>query len=191
MENNNKKSSFGLKNFLIGLCVGALLAVIVFLICHATLIKFANHACEPSSHIQPKPHSPYLLQRDTMDGGFSRGWMSHFTPSEEYWVDMHAHMSGITDANGLNRLLDEWFARLDAFRLGKVVAITEQDEMFKVFGEAAEKDARFAWMYWPRIDEPSLSLVREAINNGGCAIKLHNMKIMQGLTPRNIWQQDE
>ena len=155
----------------------------------------ANHSGVPSS--KPKqsdkarPHSPYLLQRDTMDSGFSRDWMPHFLPSEEYWVDMHAHLSGIAGADDLKQLMDTWFSRLDAYRLGKVVVITEQTELFSVFRAAVEKDPRFAWMYWPSIDEPSLSLVREAVQNGACALKMHNMKIMEGKTPRDVWQRKE
>ena len=146
---------------------------------------------KPAPTDSTRPHSPYLLQRDTMDGGFSCDWMPHFLPSEEYWVDMHAHLSGVTGAGDLKQLIDTWFSRLDAFRLGKVVVITEQTELFSVFREAVGQDPRFAWMYWPSIDEPSLTLVREAVQNGACALKMHNMKIMEGKTPRDVWQRKE
>jgi len=138
-----------------------------------------------------RPHSPYLAQRDTIDNGFSRDWMPHFLPSEEYWIDAHTHLYDVENADDLKQLLDDRFSRLDAFRLGKLVAITEQEGLFKVFGEAAEKDPRFAWIYWPSIDAPSLSLVQEAVNNGVCGIKLHNLLIMEGKIPRDIWQSDE
>ena len=185
-KNNNKNGSFRLKEFLIGLGVGAILILIGFFISGVITKSATNQLCCLS-----RPHSPYLLQRDTIDGGFSRDWMPHFLPSEEYWVDMHAHLKGVTNAESLKQLMDDWFARLDAYRLGKVVAITEQDEMFEVFGDAAVKDSRFAWMYWPDIDNPSLSLVQRAVQNGACAIKLHNVSIIEGKTPRNIWQRDE
>ena len=144
-----------------------------------------------SLHGDPaRPHSPYLIQRDTLDNGFSGGWMPHFQPSEEYWVDVHVHLSGISDAEGLQRLLDEWFSRLDAYRLGKVVAITDNEKLFRALGEAAKKDPRFAWMYWPKIDAPSLSLVREAVQNGACGLKLHNKPLIEGATPRSVWQRN-
>ena len=175
------------KDFLIGIGVGVVSALVV---CFAYDMLKKDAHCQSDS-LASKPHSPYLLQRDTMDGGFSRGWMPHFLPSEEYWVDMHAHLSGVTGADGLKQLLDAWFARLDAFRLGRVVAITEQEELFAVFGEAVQKDARFAWIYWPRNDAPSLSAVQEAIRHGACGIKLHNREIMEGKVQREIWQHDE
>jgi predicted TIM-barrel fold metal-dependent hydrolase len=155
------------------------------------LVAVSVASCTPKQPSVEKPHSPYLIERETLDGGFSRGWMPHFVPSEEYWVDMHAHLDGIATADDLNRLLDKWFAELDAYRLARIVAIVENEELFPILCEAADKDARFAWMYWPQTDSPSLSAVQEAVQNGACALKLHNMTLMQGKTPRNVWQNDE
>jgi predicted TIM-barrel fold metal-dependent hydrolase len=138
-----------------------------------------------------RPHSPYLIQRDTLDNGFSKGWIPHFLPSEEYWIDMHVHMSGVTNADDLKRLLDEWFSRLDAYRLGKIVVIVDQDKLFDVFDEFSRKDSRFAWMYWPKIDAPSVEQVRDAVSHGACALKLHNSPIMGGRMPRNVYQSEE
>jgi len=126
-----------------------------------------------------------------MDGGFSRGWMPHFPPSEEYWIDMHVHLRNIAGSDDLKQLIDKWFAHLDAYRLGKIVVITGQDNMFDIFAEMSQKDSRFAWMYQPRITEPSVELVREAVSKGACALKLHNSSIMSGRTPRHIWQNEE
>ena len=138
-----------------------------------------------------RPHSPYLIQRETLDDGFSRGWMPHFLPSEEYWIDMHVHLNGVSTVADLTPLLDEWFSRLDAYRLGKIIAIVNQDNMFEVFNEVSKQDPRFAWMYQPKIDEPSVSKVRDAVNNGACAVKLHNSPIMSGSVPRNVYQSNE
>jgi len=194
-QKNTKKEPLKSKDFLTGICLGVLLALVVLITWDIVKNAITNPSDRLSSQSkltdQSRPHSPYLLQRDTMDGGFSRDWMPHFQPSEEYWVDMHAHLSGVTGGEGLKQLMDDWFARLDAFRLGKVIVITEQTEMFNIFGDAVAKDPRFAWMYWPQIDAPSLSLVKEAMKNGACGLKLHNMAIMEGKTPRDIWQNDE
>lgn len=138
-----------------------------------------------------RPHSPYLIQRDTIDNGFSRGWMPHFLPNEEYWIDTHVHLKGVADVDGLKRLLDDWFSRLDAYRLGKVVLIIDRDELFDVLDELSQKDLRFAWMYRPKIDSPSVSSVHEAVRHGACAVKLHNAPIMAGNVPRNVYLQSE
>ena len=182
-----QKTSLKHRELWIGIGVGILS---VFVVCFIYDI-FENDAHCQSNNITSRPHSPYLLQRDTMDGGFSRGWMPHFLPSEEYWIDMHAHLSGVTSSDGLKLLINNWFSRFDAYRLGIVVGITEQEEMFNVFGEATEKDPRFAWFYWPKNDSPSLASVQEAVRNGACGIKLHNREIMEGKVPRDIWQLDE
>ena len=181
-----QKSPLKHRELWIGIIAGVIIAMIVFFTFDTIKNPTTNHA-----NNQSRPHSPYLLQRDTMDGGFSRGWMPHFLPSEEYWIDMHAHLSGVTSADGLKFLIDNWFSRIDAYRLGIVVGITEQEEMFNVFGEATGKDPRFAWFYWPKNDAPSLASVQEAVRNGACGIKLHNREIMEGKVPRDIWQLDE
>ena len=160
------------------------------------LILFSLSACvqnqnQISQEDATHPHSHYLLQRDTLDNGFSKGWMPHFLPSEEYWIDMHVHLSNVKNADELTRLLDEWFGRLDAYRLGKIVAIVNQDSQFELFDEFSKKDPRFAWMYWPDIDAPSVAKVREAVSHGACALKLHNSPIMEGNSPRDVYQSDE
>ena len=193
MEKNSNNKNFSRRDFFLCLCTSLIVLLLVCIV-HVVMTPKCRSGCPLSAFKvtgQAKPHSPYLLLRDTMDGGFSRGWMLHFTPSEEYWIDMHTHLTGVTGAGQLEQLVDNWFSRLDAYRLGQIVTITEQEEMFEVFGETVAKDPRFAWMYWPKIDEPSLAKIREAIRNGACALKIHNAGIMEGLTPRDIWQQDE
>jgi predicted TIM-barrel fold metal-dependent hydrolase len=190
-KNIIQKTSLARKDFLIGIGVGVILAMIVFFTFDAIKNATTNQSAGFSFNDPTRPHSPYLIQRDTIDEGFSGGWMPHFLPSEEYWVDMHAHLSGVTSSDGLKQLIDNWFSRLDAYRLGIVVAITEQEELFKVFGETTKNDPRFAWIYWPKNDAPSLSSVQEAVRNGACGIKLHNREIMEGTVPRDIWQHDE
>lgn len=38
------------------------------------------------------PHSRDVIERETSDGGFSRGWGRHFIPVEDYWFDIHTHI---------------------------------------------------------------------------------------------------
>jgi hypothetical protein len=37
-------------------------------------------------------HSPDVLERDTVDNGFSTGWGMHFQPKEDFWVDAHCQL---------------------------------------------------------------------------------------------------
>jgi len=185
------RKSFRLKDFLIGLFAGALLVILTFFVTHTFFKSTIRHTCHTTSVDPTVPHSPYLLQRDTMDNGFSRDWMIHFYPSEEYWIDMHAHLRGVNSVDNLKQMLDNRFAQLDAYRLGKIVAIADQEDMFNVFNETVAKDPRFAWMYYPKIDNPSLSLVKDAIKNGACALKIHNVRIIEGKTPRDVFKRKE
>ena len=188
-KRNMKNSTLSRRDLMTGICLGILLSAIVFFV----MIMFAmtKITCRHPVSELTRPHSPYLMQRDTMDGGFSHGWMPHFLPSEEYWIDTHVHLRNISGKDDLKQLLDEWFSRLDAFRLGKIIAIADQVEMFEVFAEMSQNDPRFAWMFFPKMETASLSQVREAVRCGACAVKLHNAAIMQGNVPRHIWQSEE
>ena len=188
--NNSKKTAFSRKDFLVGICIGTLLGVVVFFALNAiTNASFSRSKTNlPDS---TRPHSPYLLMRDTIEGGFSGGWMPHFVPSEDHWIDMHTHLRNFNSEDDLRRTLDEWFSRVSTYRLGKVVTITGQDNMFAVFNDFSQNDRRFAWIYRPPITTPSVEKVREAVRNGACAIKLHNASIMQARVPRDIYESDE
>jgi predicted TIM-barrel fold metal-dependent hydrolase len=187
MDTNNTKKSFPrLKDFLIGICVG----VVVFYALHAITNLTCSHPKQNLSE-QTRPHSPYLLERETLDDGFSRGWMPHFLPSEEYWIDLRVHLRGVTGMDNLKTMLDEWFARLDAYRLGKIVAMVSQDDVFEVLGETSKTDSRFAWMFRPVITEPSLTQIQDAIRHGARAVIIHNSPIMSGTAPRNIYENEE
>ena len=185
---------FDRRDFLLCLSTAVCVVLVVFVL--QTLLKTSkNESCCPLTTVisteATRPHSPYLLQRDTIDNGFSRNWMLHFPPSEEYWIDVHTHMSGVKNSTDLKQLIDYWFSKLDAYRLGIVVAMTGQNELFDVFGQMVTSDPRFAWIYQPPLDNPSPSLVREAAKNGARGIKIHNVRIIEGKTPRDIWKSNE
>ena len=183
MENKKKEASLNRRDFLVGSSLAGA----------GLLTAGTAGACSSQSKQsnRTKPLAPDFIERNTDDGGFSKGYFPHFSPSEELWVDCHVHFSQLTDRASLNHLLDEWFSRLDWSRLGKVVCITEQENMFEIFGETTNNDPRFAWMYWPKIDTPSLSKIRDAVSYGSCAIKMHNSPIITGVVPRNAYQRDE
>ena len=186
-KNKNNRSPIQ-RGFMFGIGAGIAMAIIFLAV--AGIMKIA---CKPSDQLSDptRPHSKWLIMRDTIEGGFSRGWMPHFLPSEEYWIDMHIHLRGISGSDDLKSFLDDRFMRLDAYRLRKIVAIVSQDNQFELLNEYSEADSRFAWMYWPRVGAPSVSKVREAVRNGACALKLHNSSIMAGRTPRDIYENEE
>jgi predicted TIM-barrel fold metal-dependent hydrolase len=136
------------------------------------------------------PYSPDVADRETIDDGFSKGLGFFFQPSEEYWFDSHTHLRSIRSETDLVGLLDEWFARLDAFRLGKVMAIAKDPQAFPIYKEVSGRDPRFAWMFWLDPDNPDATLLGEAFECNAAGLKLHNSPIMRGQYPVDIWLSD-
>ena len=138
------------------------------------------------------PKSPYILDRETMDNGFSKGWGFHFQPSEEYVIDCHTHCkveSGKKE--DAKNLLDRWFAMTEAFRQQKLIALVQEKDQFEMYKELCEEDSRIHWMFWPATDEPDLEAVKKAVACGACGLKLHNHRIMNGEVPFEIWYSPE
>lgn len=134
-----------------------------------------------------RPHSSCVTSRETLDGGFSRGWGFHFLPSEEGWIDIHNHFRAVETRNAANALIDQWFARMDAYRLTQSVLIIEGTEHFDMWEALSREDSRFAWAYWPEISEPRPGIVEQAAAKGAVALKLHNAPIMQGTVSRDVY----
>lgn len=134
------------------------------------------------------PHSPYIAQRDSLDGGFSKGWGFHFSPSEEYVVDCHAHCDFEGTPEELSRLLDRWFAYTDAYRQQKIVAFVQKESQFSTFQQLQQRDERLQWMFWPETGRPELSQIQRAKSMGACGLKLHSKPIMSGEVPFSIWE---
>jgi predicted TIM-barrel fold metal-dependent hydrolase len=135
-----------------------------------------------------RPRSPWLSERETLDNGFSRGWGLHFQPSEEYWLDAHNHFERVTSVEQASAVMLEWYSKMDAYRLGQSIMIIEGSELFDLWSEFALEDPRFAWMYWPDIDQPRVKLVERAAARGAVGLKLHNHRIMRGLTSPDIYR---
>jgi len=80
----------------------------------------------------------------------------HFPPSEEYWVDCHNHLSSGKTHSQLYAMLNEWFARLDGFRLGKVMEIAEGTDAFNVYKDVSSQDKRFSWLLHMPFNKPDV-----------------------------------
>ncbi len=133
------------------------------------------------------PYSPYIRDREELDGGFSAGWGFHFPPSEEYVVDCHAHTDFTGDAAAFRALLDRWFALTEAYRLQKIVLFVRTERQMETMGELAGLDSRAPWMFYPDVREPNLALVRRAKELGACGLKLHSKELMCGDAPYESW----
>ena len=134
-----------------------------------------------------EPHAPDVAERETLDGGFSRGLGLHFQPSEAYWLDAHTHLRKAASEEEIVALLDQWFARVDAYRLGRLLALVKSGESFPALRAVSEKDDRFDWLVWLEPDNPDVDLFKMALDHWAVGLKLHNAPIMRGLFPHDIW----
>lgn len=144
----------------------------------APMSKRSNH--------NDTPYAPDVAERETADDGFSRGWGAHFQPSEAYVVDCHVHLSDKTK-DVAARAVREYFDRLDAWRLRRIIAMDGRPETLEAFSELAREDDRFCWMIWPRHDEPDVDFVDKAIEAGACGVKLHNAPVLTKGDDCKVW----
>lgn len=132
------------------------------------------------------PYSPDVAERQTSDEGFSRGWGEHFQPNEAYWVDCHVHMRD-KSTDVMARAVGEYFERLDAWRLRRVIALDARSFTVDAFAETGKKDDRFCWCAWPRYHEPDADFVDRAFQAGACGLKLHNAHILTEGGDYKVW----
>lgn len=148
-----------------------------------------NTADKIPSDLIEHHHSPDVAERKTLDNGFSKGLGFHFQPNEAYWLDAHNHMETPKTHAEIYRVLEEWFGQLDAYRLGKVIAIVNDPDAFNVYRDIAAQDQRFGWLFRIPHDKPDVKLVERAFEQGALGLKLHNSPLMGGAGSHEVWLQ--
>jgi hypothetical protein len=141
----------------------------------------------PSQPADPCPHAPDVAERQTVDNGFSAGWGCQYLPSERYIVDVHTHCFGATDRYEIFRMLDGFFSRAAAFRLGRMVALDGSPENLESFAALARFDPRFR--FWVRGDDekPDLDFIKKAVEAGAVGMKILNIRIMRMAGDHKVW----
>ena len=121
------------------------------------------------------PHAPDVLERETEDSGFSRGWGFHFQTSERYWIDCHVHARGGPE---FRQCLDEWFDWAVAWRLAKLIAVDgkprspETQFSYEDLATVAKEDTRLAFLYFPGLDDTDTEPLEHALELGARGLKL-------------------
>jgi predicted TIM-barrel fold metal-dependent hydrolase len=138
------------------------------------------------------PYSPDVFERETEDGGFSKGWGVHFPPSERYWIDCHSHVNAKTD---FVQYLNEWFDWAVAWRLAKTIlvdghpktltnAFSSDPFSYDQLAEVVKNDKRAAFLYAPGVDTPDPEPLIEALEYGAKGLKLWSPTfIIEGREP--------
>jgi len=156
-------------------------------------------------------YSPDVGERNTSDGGFSKGWGAHFPPCEEYWYEAHTHLNN-EECGDINiseilsaheNMLDEFGVKKSAFiikvfdeKTGWKPDGSETGKFFpceQVFGETKflKNQDRFFWAPWIRYNDPNLTLLNNCINRGAAYIKLHNAEIIIDAANPECWYSEK
>ena len=137
------------------------------------------------------PHAPDVLERESSDDGFSAGWGLHHLPAESYILDCHTHMVNTTAA-GVQRAVDEFYARAGAMRLRRHVALDGKPASVAAFDKVSARDDRFLWLVWPHHDKPDLKFLKKAAKlHGFTGLKLHNYSVITEGAQPECWQTSE
>ncbi|MBI3947246.1 MAG: amidohydrolase family protein [Armatimonadetes bacterium] len=136
-----------------------------------------------------RPYDPDVSRRDTEDGGYSRGWGFHMIPSERYWIDCHTHFRFGSADEGHAGLV-RWFDRLEAWRLGQIVAMDGSPSNLEMYAEVGH-DPRLIWLLWLKFDQPDLDACKRAFDLGCGGLKLHNAAVITSGSDYHVWENDD
>lgn len=138
------------------------------------------------------PHAPDVIERDTADQGFSRGWGVHFQPSPACWYDAHVHFSMKKQSSPLQ--IEVYQSSMKAYPVTKAAVILPMSRSRKAgisLPAAPAGDLQLAWYLYMDYRNPDPDRLREGIRAGIRGIKLHNaMIITDGADPR-CWLSEE
>lgn len=150
------------------------------------------------------PHSPDVYERETSDGGFSKGWGMHFAPSEKYWVDVHTHAKA-EDPQDVIAEVGKYLPLLGGSRVKRFVVILPEimpegyegegllGEYFsdlkqmKDFIDVLNKCENISPMVYLNYRNPDPEAIVEAAKAGACGLKLHNASLIVDGADPEIW----
>jgi predicted TIM-barrel fold metal-dependent hydrolase len=139
------------------------------------------------------PHSPDVLERETSDNGFSKGWGMHFLPSEKYWIDSHCHLEE-AEEDDLRGLVDHHLKNLQVHNIKQMVTILPMD------GDRTPEEhihpkiwnnKHCLWLKHIHYRRPDLQLLRKGLESGIRGIKLHNRYLIMEGAAHDLWLSKE
>lgn len=156
------------------------------------------------------PHSPDVVERETADGGFSRGWGIHFKPAEKCIVDVHGHIqfNSFDDAAGI---LSRHMELVRPLKITHCVACSpimaqprylDEPQGFSVpcrsgfdelkpYFDLAHRAGNLSLMLFLHYANPDVELLVQSVAAGACAVKLHNAPIIVNAADPEIWLSGE
>ena len=158
------------------------------------------------------PHSPDVLEREYLDGGFSAGWCHHAKPVPKYFFDCHIHYNGGKEGSVIAKMEDAYnFASLCGTKKAMIMMQTYgvkwnpnqiensimdhfpyfsvEDLKNQVKGFA--KTEKYYLGIYLNYSSPEPQLVEDSVNMGARMFKLHNAPVIENNVHPGIWHSDE
>lgn len=145
------------------------------------------------------PHSPDVLERETSDEGFSKGWGMHFMPEEKYWADVHTHLE-VNDINRYKEALENYKIIASGLNVGHAVVIlpflniskegSGLAEIMECACRAVNETEGLAPMLYIDYKKPDPELIDKAVKMVVKGIKLHNAPIITEGGSSKVWLAD-
>lgn len=151
-------------------------------------------------------YSPDRFERETADGGFSKGWGMHFPTTADCFFDAHCHYHEQFFPGGdISQALEsrgEEMKELDIRRAlilfkvydsggwqpeeGNVGPFFHIDELLKYRDWFRGQD-RFLWAPYFRYLDPNPEILRKSAAAGAACVKLHNAHIITDGADPGVW----
>lgn len=156
------------------------------------------------------PHSSDVAERETSDGGFSKGWGMHFKPMEDTIFDVHGHIQ-LQSFEKADEVLHRHLELVRPLNISRcavcspmmvrpvdlqsptvfsVDRLTTMEELAPYL-ELSERSGALALMIFLHHGNPDAALLRECFGGGACGMKLHNAPIMVEAADPEIWLHDD
>jgi predicted TIM-barrel fold metal-dependent hydrolase len=156
------------------------------------------------------PHAPDVIERETADNGFSKGWGMHFKPMESHIIDVHGHIQ-FTSFCGAQEHIRKHLALVNPINVShcvvcspvmtkpedkerpqgfNIICISGMDEL-KPYIELAKQSGRLSMMLFLHYDNPDIELLKQSAAEGICAVKLHNAPMIVEAGDPKQWLGDD
>jgi predicted TIM-barrel fold metal-dependent hydrolase len=150
------------------------------------------------SRINSWPHPPDVLERETADGGFSKGWGMHFQPVAECIINAHGHIQ-FALMDHCDKAVEDHLKIVAPMAVSHVVvcspiasAKTVESsrgmgiyrvcvmEQMEPYLDLADRHSEMSLLLFLDHDNPDPVLVRQCAKRGVRGIKLHNAPLIMG-----------
>ena len=156
------------------------------------------------------PHSQDVLERESADDGFSRGWGIHFQPTERYIADIHGHIQ-FDSFDSAKAALERHMKLVRPIRITYCMACTpviskpsylDEPQGFPIpcrtgwdalrpYFDLVKGTEHFSLMLFLHYANPDVQVLQQSAAAGACAVKLHNAPIIVNAADPEIWLTDE